>query len=154
MVGAGTVLNADQARAAQRCRCTLHRRAGTRCRDRGKSRARPAGVPGVATATEVQAAYNLGLRIVKYFPAGSLGGPPALRALAEAFRDMRFMPTGGVREADLREYLGMPVGRRLRRQLACATGADLGGRLRGDRAARRDGGFDCAQRARHGTSTV
>ena len=63
-------------------------------------------LPGVATATEVQAAYNLGLRIVKYFPAGLLGGPPALRALAEAFRDMRFMPTGGVREADLSRVSG------------------------------------------------
>ena len=34
-----------------------------------------------------------------------MGGPPALRALSEIFRDMRFMPTGGVREGDLREYL-------------------------------------------------
>jgi 2-dehydro-3-deoxyphosphogluconate aldolase/(4S)-4-hydroxy-2-oxoglutarate aldolase len=109
MVGAGTVLNGDQARAAQAAGARFIVAPGLDAGTVAVARALGLPVlPGVATATEVQAAYNLGLRLVKYFPAGLLGGPPALRALAEVFRDMRFMPTGGVREADLREYLGMP----------------------------------------------
>jgi 2-dehydro-3-deoxyphosphogluconate aldolase/(4S)-4-hydroxy-2-oxoglutarate aldolase len=109
MVGAGTVLNGDQAREAHAAGARFIVAPGLDAGTVAASRALGLPVlPGVATATEVQAADNLGLRIVKYFPAGSLGGPPAMRTMAEAFRDMRFMPTGGVREADLHEYLGIP----------------------------------------------
>lgn len=108
IVGAGTVLNADRARAAHAAGARFVVAPGLDAETVTVSRALGLLVlPGVATATEVQAAYNLGLRIVKYFPAGSMGGPPALRALAETFRDVRFMPTGGIREADLREYLAI-----------------------------------------------
>ena len=108
VVGAGTVLNATQARAANEAGARFIVAPGLDADTVNVSRGLGLPVlPGVATATEVQAAHNLGLSIVKYFPAASMGGPPALRALAEAFPDMRFMPTGGVRESDLREYLGI-----------------------------------------------
>src|SRR5690606_38955720 len=64
--------------------------------------------PGVVTATEVQRAWNLGLRTVKFFPASAAGGVATLKALAAPFRDMRFMPTGGVSAANLAEYLALP----------------------------------------------
>ena len=61
--------------------------------------------PGVMTAGEVQRAYALGLREVKFFPAGLAGGVPMLKALGSVFREMRFMPTGGVSAGNLAEFL-------------------------------------------------
>ena len=65
--------------------------------------------PGVATASEVQWAWNLGLRNLKFFPAGQAGGVPMIKALASVFRDVRFMPTGGVSAANLADYLAVPA---------------------------------------------
>lgn len=73
--------------------------------------ARGAGVPmypGVVTATEVQAAWNLGLTAVKFFPASIAGGVPALKAHGSVFRGMRFMPTGGITPGNLADYLALP----------------------------------------------
>ncbi len=64
--------------------------------------------PGVVTPSEVQRAWNLGLRAVKFFPAGLSGGVPMLKALSSVFRDMKFMPTGGVSAANLKEFLSVP----------------------------------------------
>ena len=66
-------------------------------------------IPGVATATEAQQAWNMGLRILKFFPAGQAGGPAMIKALASVFRDVVFMPTGGISTANLRDYLRMPA---------------------------------------------
>ncbi len=65
-------------------------------------------LPGIATASELQQAWNLGLRTVKFFPASLAGGPKMLKALSAAFRDMQFMPTGGVSADNLPEYLAVP----------------------------------------------
>lgn len=65
-------------------------------------------IPGVATATEAQAAWNLGLRILKFFPAGQAGGIGMIKALSAVFRDVVFMPTGGVSPKNLRDYLEVP----------------------------------------------
>jgi 2-dehydro-3-deoxyphosphogluconate aldolase/(4S)-4-hydroxy-2-oxoglutarate aldolase len=62
-------------------------------------------IPGVATATEAQQAWNMGLRILKFFPAGQSGGVGMIKALASVFRDVMFMPTGGVSTANLKDYL-------------------------------------------------
>ncbi len=64
--------------------------------------------PGVSTATEAQRAWNLGLRVLKFFPAGLSGGVPMLKALAAVFGDLSFMPTGGVSAKNLHDYLGVP----------------------------------------------
>ena len=66
-------------------------------------------IPGVATASEAQKAWNLGLRILKFFPAGQAGGIPMIKALASVFRDVVFMPTGGVSPKNLRDYLEVPA---------------------------------------------
>lgn len=65
-------------------------------------------VPGVATPTEVLAAVRLGLRLLKFFPAEAMGGTGTLRALGEPFPDVSFVPTGGVGEGNLAEYLALP----------------------------------------------
>lgn len=64
--------------------------------------------PGVVTPSEVQLAWNLGLRTVKFFPAGLAGGVPMLKALSSVFRGMRFMPTGGVSASNLESFLALP----------------------------------------------
>lgn len=66
-------------------------------------------IPGIATATELQQAWNLGLRTLKFFPAEQAGGIPMIKALASVFRDVTFMPTGGVSPANLQEYLKVPA---------------------------------------------
>ncbi|MFL0355836.1 bifunctional 4-hydroxy-2-oxoglutarate aldolase/2-dehydro-3-deoxy-phosphogluconate aldolase [Erythrobacter sp. GH1-10] len=64
--------------------------------------------PGTMTAGEVQRAYALGLREVKFFPASLAGGVPMLKAFGSVFREMRFMPTGGVSPGNLGEFLALP----------------------------------------------
>jgi len=64
--------------------------------------------PGIATPSELQRARNLELRTVKFFPAGLAGGPKMLKAFSSVFRDMLFMPTGGVNPANLHEFLEIP----------------------------------------------
>lgn len=66
-------------------------------------------LPGVVTATELTQAYNLGLRTVKFFPAALSGGPKMLKTFATVFRDVRFMPTGGVSASNLKDYLSVPA---------------------------------------------
>jgi 2-dehydro-3-deoxyphosphogluconate aldolase/(4S)-4-hydroxy-2-oxoglutarate aldolase len=65
--------------------------------------------PGIVTATELQRAHNLGLQVVKFFPASIAGGIPAIKALASVFRAMKFMPTGGISAGNLAEYLAVPA---------------------------------------------
>lgn len=64
--------------------------------------------PGTYTPSEIQRAYNLGLDVVKFFPASIAGGIPAIKAVSGVFRTMRFMPTGGVSAANLAEFLAVP----------------------------------------------
>lgn len=66
-------------------------------------------LPGAVTATEVQAALELGLRTVKFFPAGTSGGSAAIAALAAPFAGVRFVPTGGVGPGNLDQYLALPA---------------------------------------------
>lgn len=110
IVGAGTVLNAEQGRAAIDAGAAFIVSPGL---DEGVVRlAQEAGLPvfpGIATATELQKAWNLGLDTVKFFPAGLAGGTAMLKALAAVFRGVRFMPTGGVSAANLAEYLAVPA---------------------------------------------
>ena len=64
-------------------------------------------LPGIATATEAMAAADLGIDLVKFFPAEVNGGVRALAALSEALPGMRFVPTGGIRAASLSSYLAL-----------------------------------------------
>lgn len=110
LVGAGTVLNVPQARAAIEAGARFVVTPGL---DADVVRfVRDAGIPiipGVLTPTEVQAARELGLRRVKLFPAGVFGGLALLSALADVFRDMTFMPSGGVTPETLDSYLAHPA---------------------------------------------
>lgn len=65
-------------------------------------------LPGTVTPTDINTARNLGLRLVKFFPAGVYGGLKALKALHGPFPDMMFLPTGGVNASNLAEFLKTP----------------------------------------------
>lgn len=64
-------------------------------------------MPGVCTPTEIQAALKAGGRLLKFFPAEASGGISFLKALAGPFREVRFVPTGGISAANLAAYLGL-----------------------------------------------
>ena len=110
IAGAGTVLSSSQAEAAFDAGAQFIVSPGL---DDGvvaaaKERAVPV-YPGIVTPSELQHAYNLGLSVVKFFPASIAGGVPALKALSSVFRTMRFMPTGGVSPGNLAEFLSIPA---------------------------------------------
>lgn len=65
-------------------------------------------LPGVCTPTEIMRALRAGARLVKFFPAELAGGLPFLKALAGPFGDVSFVPTGGITEANLENYLRLP----------------------------------------------
>ncbi len=110
LVGAGTVLRAAQVDEAVAAGASyvvspgLSRAVVERCREHGVP-----VLPGAVTATEVQTALELGLDVVKFFPAATSGGPAAVRALAAPFAGVRFVPTGGIGPADLADWLSVPA---------------------------------------------
>lgn len=109
-IGAGTVLDSAHAKDAISAGASFLVSPGT---DRPTiDFARETGapiIPGVATATEIQQARNMGLHLVKFFPCSLLGGAKALSAYAGVFRNMAFMPTGGITEDNLRSFLDIPA---------------------------------------------
>ncbi|AWW41329.1 MULTISPECIES: bifunctional 4-hydroxy-2-oxoglutarate aldolase/2-dehydro-3-deoxy-phosphogluconate aldolase [Streptomyces] len=133
-LGAGTVLTADDARAAQRAGADF---AVTPAVGEAVGAARVLGLPvlaGVMTPTEILSARALGAAALKIFPAAQAGGPGYLKALRGPFPHDPFVPVGGVDEAAARAYLS-----------AGATAVGVGSPLIGDAA---DGGSLTALRDR------
>lgn len=60
--------------------------------------------PGCITPTEIEEAINLDLSIVKFFPSESFGGIKTIKALAAPYRDINFIPTGGIHLSNAKEY--------------------------------------------------
>jgi 2-dehydro-3-deoxyphosphogluconate aldolase/(4S)-4-hydroxy-2-oxoglutarate aldolase len=67
-------------------------------------------IPGVATPTEIEAALAENCSVLKFFPAGILGGNAALKSISTPYlhTGVQFMPTGGVNEANFEDYLELP----------------------------------------------
>ena len=65
-------------------------------------------IPGVATATEIEAALSLGITTVKFFPAEQAGGLSYIKAVSAPYPLMRFMPTGGINAENISNYLSFP----------------------------------------------
>lgn len=108
LVGAGTVLTAEQCREAIFAGAKFIVSPGFdhEVVEVCQERAVPC-FPGVATATEVQRASKLGLNVVKFFPAEPLGGTKMLQALSAPFSNLKFVPTGGIGPANLQDYLSL-----------------------------------------------
>ena len=105
-VGAGTVINAEQCEAALAAGAKFIVSPGLSvevakiCKIRGIPY-----YPGCVTPTEIMQAIDLGINVVKFFPANVYGGLKALKALAAPFPQIKFIPTGGVDRSNLDEFL-------------------------------------------------
>ncbi|WP_172385990.1 bifunctional 4-hydroxy-2-oxoglutarate aldolase/2-dehydro-3-deoxy-phosphogluconate aldolase [Streptomyces sp. MNP-20] len=106
VVGAGTVLSADQVKAAVDAGARFLVSPGWT--DTLLEAMRGAGVPflpGVSTTSEVVALLERGVREMKFFPAEAAGGTAYLKSLAGPLPQARFCPTGGVSAASAPSYL-------------------------------------------------
>ncbi len=110
LVGAGTVTRPDQVDRAVEAGARFVVSPGLdasvvqRCRERGVP-----VIPGVATPSEVMAAVELGIDLLKLFPAEALGGVAMVQALAGPFPEVRWVPTGGIGAANAADYLALPT---------------------------------------------
>lgn len=119
IVGAGTVLSADDAARAASAGARFLVSPGFRpaLADAARALALP-WLPGVATATEIMAARDAGFEDLKFFPAETSGGAPAIAAFAGPFPTVRFCPTGGISAANAPGYLRLA-------NVACVGGSWL-----------------------------
>ena len=106
LIGAGTVINATQCEEAIACGAKfivspgLSKSVAEVCKKHGVPY-----LPGVVTPTEIMEAIELGLSTLKFFPAGVFGGLKTINALGAAFPQVKFMPTGGVDNSNLKEFI-------------------------------------------------
>ncbi|SCY54537.1 MULTISPECIES: bifunctional 4-hydroxy-2-oxoglutarate aldolase/2-dehydro-3-deoxy-phosphogluconate aldolase [unclassified Butyrivibrio] len=107
IVGAGTVLNKEQADRAKAAGAKFIVSPGfNRSNVEYIQSIGVPVVPGTATPGEVEQAIELGLDCVKFFPAEQNGGIAKIKAMAAPYTKMHFMPTGGVNKNNLNDYLG------------------------------------------------
>jgi len=85
-------------------------------------------IPGCVTPTEIMAAISMGLDTVKFFPADVFGGMKSIKGLASVFRNIQFLPTGGINLSNMAEYVSEPYITAVGGSFVCSS-KDL---LRGD----------------------
>ena len=108
-VGAGTVLNAAQVDAAVEAGAKfivspgLNPRTVKYCQEKGVPI-----TPGTSSPSDIEQAIELGLEVVKFFPAEQSGGLAKIKAMAAPYVNMKFMPTGGINAKNLTSYLDFP----------------------------------------------
>ncbi|MCX8907096.1 bifunctional 4-hydroxy-2-oxoglutarate aldolase/2-dehydro-3-deoxy-phosphogluconate aldolase [Vibrio parahaemolyticus] len=114
LIGAGTVLNREQAIAAKEAGATFIVSPGFNpntvkaCQEIGIDI-----VPGVNNPSTVEAALEMGLTTLKFFPAEASGGINMVKSLLAPYTDIELMPTGGINPANIKDYIAIP------RVLAC-----------------------------------
>ncbi|MFM2478883.1 bifunctional 4-hydroxy-2-oxoglutarate aldolase/2-dehydro-3-deoxy-phosphogluconate aldolase [Celerinatantimonas sp. MCCC 1A17872] len=108
IVGAGTVINPEQYQAALDAGAQFVISPGfsPELLEYSKTKEVPY-IPGVATASEMITALSYDLDHLKFFPAEANGGAPVLKAVSAALPQIKFCPTGGVKEANLANYLAL-----------------------------------------------
>ena len=110
LVGAGTVVTIDQAKRAVDAGAKFVVAPGTDLATVNWCLEHEVNVlPGAVTPSEITTLVNLGIHVSKFFPANLYGGRKAMDALASVFVGHRFMPTGGVSQDNLEEYLADPA---------------------------------------------
>ena len=106
LIGAGTVLTTEQADRAMNAGAKfivspgLNPKIVQYCIDNSVP-----VTPGTQTPSEMEQAIELGLKVVRFFPAEQAGGLAMIKAVANAFVDLEFMPTGGINTKNLKDYL-------------------------------------------------
>ena len=108
LVGAGTVINATQAKLAVENGAKFivspgfAREISDVCNEAGITY-----IPGCVTPTEIMAAISCGHKIIKFFPASNYGGVQTIKALSAPFGDIVFIPTGGVNATNINDFLAV-----------------------------------------------
>ena len=106
LVGAGTVLTTEQVDRAVNAGAKfivspgLNPKVVKYCVDKGIP-----VTPGCSNPSDVEVAIELGLEVVKFFPAEAAGGLNMIKSMAAPYTKMKFMPTGGINEKNLLDYL-------------------------------------------------
>ncbi|ARP39738.1 bifunctional 4-hydroxy-2-oxoglutarate aldolase/2-dehydro-3-deoxy-phosphogluconate aldolase [Vibrio syngnathi] len=109
LIGAGTILNGEQALAAKKAGATFVVSPGFNpntvkaCQEIGIDI-----IPGVNNPSTVEAALEMGLTTLKFFPAEASGGISMVKSLVGPYGDIRLMPTGGITSSNIDNYLAVP----------------------------------------------
>ncbi|NOI65306.1 bifunctional 4-hydroxy-2-oxoglutarate aldolase/2-dehydro-3-deoxy-phosphogluconate aldolase [Vibrio sp. 99-8-1] len=109
LIGAGTVLNRDQVIAAKEAGATFVVSPGFNpntvkaCREVGIDI-----IPGINNPSGVEAALEMGLTTLKFFPAEASGGINMIKSLLAPYTDIEIMPTGGINANNINDYLAIP----------------------------------------------
>ncbi len=109
LTGAGTILTSEQVDAAAAAGAAFLVAPGFN--PATLERARATGlpmIPGVCTPTEIEQALSQGVDVLKFFPAEAAGGVAFLKAVSAPYKNVRFVPTGGVGMSNLASYLLLP----------------------------------------------
>jgi 2-dehydro-3-deoxyphosphogluconate aldolase/(4S)-4-hydroxy-2-oxoglutarate aldolase len=109
LVGAGTVVTVEQARtaAAAGARFLVSPGFDAQTVEWALEEGMPI-LPGVCTPSDIMRALACGVSLLKLFPAEAIGGVAYLKAVAAPFKDVRFVPTGGISAGNLADYLTVP----------------------------------------------
>jgi 2-dehydro-3-deoxyphosphogluconate aldolase/(4S)-4-hydroxy-2-oxoglutarate aldolase len=119
LVGAGTVITADQAEACIRAGAEFLVSPGLSPAVLSVARvAEKLAIPGALTPTELMHAHDQGARLVKIFPCGNVGGAKYLKSLKAPFPNAQLIPTGGVNAANAADFIAAGA-------FALGVGADL-----------------------------
>ena len=109
LIAAGTVLTADQVFHAKNAGADFVVTPGFNpkivqlCQDLGLPI-----IPGVNNPMAIEAALELGIDTVKFFPAEASGGVKMIKALLGPYSQLKIMPTGGIRLQNIQDYLAIP----------------------------------------------
>ena len=108
LIGAGTILNVRQAKEAVEAGAQFIVSPGfdKETWNYLKSEGVPY-IPGAVTPTEIMEVLANGINVIKFFPASCYGGMKTLKALQGPFQNVKFLPTGGVDETNIKEYLAL-----------------------------------------------
>ncbi len=109
LIGAGTVLTTEQVDLAVNAGATfivspgLNPKVVRYCVEKNIPI-----TPGCANPSDIEAAIELGLEVVKFFPAEAAGGLAMIKAMAAPYVNIKFMPTGGINAKNILSYLDFP----------------------------------------------
>lgn len=119
IVGAGTIANPEQLKAAEEAGAVFAISPGiTEPLLNATNAGNIALIPGIATLSELMLGMDYGLDHFKFFPAEAAGGIPMLKAIAGPFPQVTFCPTGGISPDNYLDYLALP-------NVACVGGSWL-----------------------------
>jgi 2-dehydro-3-deoxyphosphogluconate aldolase/(4S)-4-hydroxy-2-oxoglutarate aldolase len=109
LLGAGTVLTTEQAETALNAGAEFIVSPGTNPVVVDYCLSKDVTIfPGVCTPTEIELALSKGVDVLKFFPAEPMGGVKFLQAICAPYRNVRFIPTGGIDARNIGQYLALP----------------------------------------------